>query len=229
MDCEVCLYEAKRRQTPYILRTAELSLEEVEVRLRGLDFRVERTLAGVDILFQKREDWERAKEELGDFVYSTGKSLEEVVGELLKEKGLTLSTAESCTAGLLSARIVNVPGSSDYFIGGVVVYSNELKTKLLGVREETLSRFGAVSEETCREMLSGLKERLRTDCGIAITGIAGPGGSENKPEGLTYIGVFCKNVEVVEVRVFGMGRNPNRFLSSQVALNTLRKLVKEVV
>ena len=110
-----------------------------------------------------------------------------------------------------------------------MVYSNELKKSLLGVREETLEKFGAVSKETCGEMLEGLKKRFRTDCGIAITGIAGPGGSERKPEGLTYIGVYVRDREVIEERVFKMGRNPNRFLSSQVGLNILRKLILEEV
>ncbi len=226
MDCLVCLYrENPQKEGLLVLRCFEEDPSHVEDKLAGLDFRLEKTLAGVELFFRRREDWERARERLGDCVYSTGESLEEVVGELLREKGLTLSTAESCTAGLLSARIVNVPGSSAYFLGGVVVYSNELKKELLGVKEETLSRFGAVSEQTCREMLSGLRERLRTDCGVAITGIAGPGGSENKPEGLTYIGVYLKDSQVVEKRLFKRSRNENRFLSTQVALNILRKLL----
>ncbi len=228
MNCRVCLTEEWRYGDIHVLRTFGLSPEEVEVRLRGLDFKLEVTLAGVDILFEKKSDWERAKDELSGFVYSEDFSpLESVVGKLLKERGETLSTAESCTAGLVSARIVNVPGSSEYFVGGVVVYSNELKVKLLGVKEETLREFGAVSKETCGEMLAGLKERFGTTAGIAITGIAGPGGSENKPEGLTYIGVYYRDRVHIDERIFGMGRNPNRFLSSQVALNNLRELILE--
>lgn len=229
MKCEVCLWERKRDFEGFVLRTFDLSPEEIEVRLRGLNFKLEVSLWGVDILFEGREDWERAKEEIGEWVYSgSWESMEEVIGKLLREKDLTLSTAESCSAGLLSARIVNVPGSSEYFVGGVVVYSNELKKKLLGVSEETLRNFGAVSEETCREMLRGLKERFGTDCGIAITGIAGPGGSEHKPEGLTYIGVYVGEMIHIEERIFGMGRNPNRFLSTQVAMNTLRRMVERL-
>jgi len=227
MNCEVCLWEKKRDFKGSVLRTFDLSPEEIEVRLRGLDFKLEISLSGVDVLFEKREDWEKAKEEIGKWVYSESwESMEEVVGRLLREREITLSVAESCTAGLLSARVVNVPGSSDYFVGGVVVYSNELKKKLLGVREETLKNFGAVSEETCREMLEGLKGRFETHCGVAITGIAGPGGSEHKPEGLTYMGVYFGDRVYVEERIFGMGRNPNRFLSTQVALNILRRMVE---
>ncbi|WP_457600363.1 CinA family protein [Hydrogenivirga sp.] len=227
MNCEVCLAEEKVSTEPYVLRTFDLSAEEIEVRLRGLDFRVRITLAGVDLIFDREEDKKRAREELGGFVYSEGSPMEEVLGKLLKERGYTLSTAESCTAGLVSARLVNVPGSSEYFIGGVVVYSNELKGEFLGVGEATLNRFGAVSEETCREMLEGLRDRFGTSAGIAITGIAGPGGSEHKPEGLTYVGVYLKDRLLIEERVFGMGRNPNRFLSSQVAFNNLRKMMVE--
>jgi len=226
MEWEVCVAERERREGAYILRTFDISLAEIEERLRGLEFTPEVSLSGVDLEFGREEDWRRAKEVLKDFIYSDkGEPMEVVVGKLLRDRGLVLSTAESCTGGLLSARIVNVPGSSEYFLGGVVVYSNELKRKLLGVREETLREFGAVSKETCSEMLKGLRERFGTHCGIAITGIAGPGGSENKPQGLTYVGVFLGEEEVIEERVFTMGRNPNRFLSSQVGLNLLRRMI----
>ena len=224
MACEVCLVE-ERPKGKYLLRTFGASKEQIRKLLSDIPHTLEETPSGVDVYLQRGEDLKRAKGRLGFFVYSEGESLEEVVGKMLKEKNLTLSTAESCTAGLLSARIVNVPGSSEYFVGGVVVYSNEIKVKLLGVREETLRRFGAVSEETCREMLKGLKERFGTDCGVAITGVAGPGGSEKKPEGLTYIGVFVGDKEVVKEEVFNMGRNKNRFLSTQTALDILRRLL----
>ena len=110
--------------------------------------------------------------------------------ELLLEKKFTVSTAESCTGGLVAARIVNVPGSSEYFMGGIVAYDNHVKMKVLNVSTETLLKFGAVSEQTAREMVLGVKNLLNTDCGISTTGIAGPtGGTPEKPEGLTYIGV----------------------------------------
>ena len=228
MKCEVCLSEEKPEGGGYILRTFDIQGDEVRKLLNGIEFTLKEHLSGVDLFFKNQKEMEKAKVVLSGRVYSEGwASIEEVVGSLLKEKDYTLSTAESCTAGLLSARLVNVPGSSAYFTGGVVCYSNELKVSLLGVNPTTLEEFGAVSEETCREMLKGLRERFKTDCGVAITGIAGPGGSENKPEGLTYIGVFLKGSVSIEKRVFTSGRNPNRFLSSQVALNMLRKKLLE--
>jgi len=110
--------------------------------------------------------------------------------ELLTKRGLKLSTAESCTGGLVAARIVNVPGSSAYFMGGVVAYDNTVKMKVLNVSPETLLKYGAVSEQTAKEMVIGVKELLGTECAISTTGIAGPsGGTPEKPVGLTYIGV----------------------------------------
>lgn len=116
--------------------------------------------------------------------------LEEKLGRLLREAGLTISAAESCTGGLLASRITDVPGSSDYFVGGIVAYRNEIKEKLLKVPTETLEKFGAVSEETAREMACGCRDLFDSDVAIAITGIAGPrGGTRAKPVGLTYIAV----------------------------------------
>ncbi|RUM43938.1 MAG: damage-inducible protein CinA [Desulfurobacterium sp.] len=110
--------------------------------------------------------------------------------ELLAKRGLKLSTAESCTGGLVAARIVNVPGSSAYFMGGVVAYDNTAKMKVLNVSPETLLKYGAVSEQTAKEMVIGVKKLLGTECAISTTGIAGPsGGTPEKPVGLTYIGV----------------------------------------
>lgn len=227
MVCEVCLSE--KRYEGFVLRTFGLNREVLRKVLSGISFRLEEKLAGIDVFFENAADLREAKERLGDAVYSEGEPMEEVVGRILRERKLSLSVAESCTGGMLSARIVNVPGSSEYFVGGVVVYSNDLKVRLLGVREETLRKFGAVSEETCGEMLRGLKERFGTDCGVAITGIAGPGGTENKPEGLTYVGVYVKDRTHIARYIFSKGRNSNRFLSTQTALDLLRRLVlKEV-
>ncbi|HIQ30668.1 MAG TPA: nicotinamide-nucleotide amidohydrolase family protein [Aquifex aeolicus] len=225
MECEVCLWET-HTNSGWVLRTYGIDPRDIERRLEGLSFRAEHRPWGSDLFFHKREDWESAKEKLGRFVYSdTASPLEEVVGNLLKDKGLTLSVAESCTGGLLCARIVNVPGSSAYFVGGLVVYSNALKEKLLGVRRDTISRFGAVSAETCGEMLAGLKDRFGSACGVAITGIAGPGGTEEKREGLTYVGIYVGDKEVIKKIVWGYKRNINRYMSTQLALNTLRELL----
>jgi nicotinamide-nucleotide amidase len=115
--------------------------------------------------------------------------LEVVIGDRLRERKQRLATAESCSGGLIAHRITNVPGSSDYFLGGVVTYANEAKMALLGVRAETLAAHGAVSEETAREMCEGVRARFGADYGVACTGIAGPGGgTPEKPVGLVYIG-----------------------------------------
>ncbi|MGH7562832.1 MAG: competence/damage-inducible protein A [Gemmatimonadota bacterium] len=119
-----------------------------------------------------------------------GTTLAAALGDALSARGWTLAVAESCTAGELAAEITGVAGSSEYFLGGVVSYANEIKTSLLGVAAETLSAHGAVSEETCREMVAGVRERLGADVGAAVTGVAGPGGgSPEKPVGLVYCGV----------------------------------------
>ena len=127
----------------------------------------------------------RIRGRIGSFVYGEGDvTMEEVVGQLLKDKGKTLGLAEACSGGLVSHRLTNVPGSSAYFQGTVVAYSEAAKTRLLGVKPETLRQYGAVSEETVREMAVGVRERLGTDIGIAVTGIAGPdGGTPEKPIG----------------------------------------------
>jgi nicotinamide-nucleotide amidase len=112
------------------------------------------------------------------------------VGELLTHKNLTIATAESCTGGLLSHVLTGVSGSSQYFIGGVVAYSNRIKESLLGVKPETLNVFGAVSEKTAREMAEGVRQRLKTEIGLSTTGVAGPtGGTPEKPVGLVWIGI----------------------------------------
>ena len=129
---------------------------------------------------------ERVRSRVGEYIYGEGEvSMEEVVGRLLTEKKLKLAVAESCTGGLIGHRITNVAGSSDYFEAGLVTYSNAMKVGLLGVREDTLKRHGAVSEETAREMARGALERSRASVALSITGVAGPGGgSAEKPVGM---------------------------------------------
>jgi len=117
-------------------------------------------------------------------------TLSSSIGKALADQSLTVSTAESCTGGLLSHVLTGVSGSSQYFMGGVVAYSNQIKSKVLGVRNETLLEHGAVSEETAREMASGIRERFNTDIGLSTTGVAGPtGGTPSKPVGLVWIGI----------------------------------------
>jgi nicotinamide-nucleotide amidase len=154
-------------------------------------------------------------------------SLEEVVGNRLRELGLTLATAESCTGGLLGHRITGVSGSSDYYLGGVVSYNNEAKMELLGVKKQTLEKFGAVSEETVREMAQGVRSLFKSDLGISISGIAGPtGGTPEKPVGLIYIGLSSGKEVAVKKFNFFRDRDSNKRISSQVALNMIRLALK---
>ncbi len=120
--------------------------------------------------------------------------LEARVGAVLKARGWTVCAAESCTGGLVMHRLTNVAGSSAYVLGGIVSYSNEAKQKLLGVREETLITYGAVSEQTAVEMVTGVQGLFDAEIAVSITGIAGPGGgTPDKPVGLTYIGLLRRN------------------------------------
>lgn len=136
--------------------------------------------------------------------------LEEKIGVLLKAKHLTLSTAESCTGGGIAALITSVPGSSDYFNGGIVAYSNEAKVSLLQVSAETLEKYGAVSRETVTEMVKGAMESLKTDCAVATSGIAGPGGgTPEKPIGTVWIAVAYKNEIAVMKQEGDLGRKGN--------------------
>lgn len=158
-----------------------------------------------------------------------GRPLEAVVGDRLREKGLTLATAESCTGGLIGHMITNVPGSSDYFMFGAVVYSNEAKNKILGVKKETLDKFGAVSEQTVREMLDGVCRISGVDCAVAVSGIAGPtGGTPQKPVGTVYIGVRVRDDVSVKLFHFQRDREGNKVLSAYNALFLLDDLIEKV-
>lgn len=134
----------------------------------------------------------RIRKILGDNIYAEGNAtMEEVVAKILIEKNLTISTAESCTGGLIASKLINYPGISCVFKEGAVTYSNESKVKRLGVLEETLNKYGAVSEQVAMEMAQGISKTSKTDIGISITGIAGPdGGTCEKPVGLVYVGLY---------------------------------------
>lgn len=165
---------------------------------------------------------------LKEYVYGIdADSLEEVLVAQLKEKKLTIATAESCTGGYLSKRITDISGASEVYMGGFVTYSNESKIKLLGVKPETLERFGAVSEETAFEMAKNAAEKLGTDIGVGITGIAGPtGGTEEKPLGLVYVGVYYKGeTKVYELPRRSTTRDRIRLISSSRALDIVRRTV----
>lgn len=167
---------------------------------------------------------------LGEYIYGEDKTtLSDAVVSLMREKGLTIATAESCTGGMVSARIVDSAGASAVLMNGIVSYSNESKMKNLGVKAETLASYGAVSPQVCEEMCVGVARVSNTDIGISTTGVAGPdGGTREKPVGLVYIGV-CINgkVTVKELRLKG-DRNKIRNRATAEVLNLLRKCLKEI-
>ena len=173
---------------------------------------------------------EQAKLEaiLGDDIFCEEDiPLEVIVGELLKKKNLTVSTAESCTGGGIAALITSVPGSSEYFNGSIVAYSNEIKMSLLHVSAETLEKHGAVSRETVTEMVKGAMKTLKTDCAVATSGIAGPGGgTPEKPVGTVWIAAAYKN-EIVSMKQEGdEGRKGNVEKAIQNALLLLCEKLK---
>ena len=167
---------------------------------------------------------------LGNAVFALGDdSIEEIVVNNALENDISLSIAESCTGGLIGHRITQISGSSKIFKGSVVVYSNSSKINLLGVGENCITKFGAVSEETAKEMAEKVREMFSTKLGLSITGIAGPdGGSKEKPIGLTYIGLSTKNETIVRKFQFGSIRKSNKARASQAALNLMRLEIPNV-
>jgi len=167
---------------------------------------------------------------LGEYVFATDdEKIEATVGTLLQKCGLTLSVAESCTAGLLGGRITNVPGSSAYFLGGVIAYSNELKERILGVPRETLDRCGAVSEETAVAMVRGVCALTGADIGLAVTGVAGPGGgTSEKPVGLVYIALAAEQHLDCRRFVLPGHRGAVREGTVNTALNMLKRYLENL-
>jgi PncC family amidohydrolase len=158
----------------------------------------------------------------------TDSQLENQVDKLLRSQGLSLSVAESCTGGLLEHRLTNTPGSSDYFIGGVVAYSYSAKERILNVSHNTLYDHGAVSEQTALEMARGARRLFGTDLAISVTGIAGPGGgTPDKPVGLVYIALSARNQEMCQQFVWEGDRERNKAYSAQAALEMLLAYLRE--
>jgi PncC family amidohydrolase len=150
------------------------------------------------------------------------KSLETQVGQLLHEHGWKLVLAESCTGGLLGSRITDVPGSSEYFLGGVIAYAYEAKVDLLGVSWDTLNTKGAVSRETVLEMARGIRERMNAHIAVSVSGIAGPGGgTPEKPVGTTWIGLVAEEGEWARRFQFSEDREGNKRAAAEAALNLL--------
>lgn len=154
---------------------------------------------------------------------SSALALEDVVGQLLMRQALTLAVAESCTGGLVGHRLTNVPGSSAYFMGGVIAYSYDAKEHLLGVRHNTLYDYGAVSEPVVHEMARGVRRALGADIGMAVTGIAGPGGGlPGKPVGLTWIAIATHNFDQAKSYIWEGDRETNKSQSAEAVLNLLK-------
>ena len=155
-------------------------------------------------------------------------TMQKVMGKILLKNKKTISTAESCTGGAIASLITSVPGSSSYFNGSIVSYSNDIKETFLNVKKETLEKHGAVSEETVREMLSGLLDAMKTDYGIAVSGIMGPtGGTDEKPVGTVFIAVGNKEKQVVQKLKQRFERVKNIEVTSVMALNIMRKFILE--
>lgn len=168
------------------------------------------------------------EEILGQDVYGEGEetTIEMVVGDLLIKNNLKISTAESCTGGMIASRLVSVSGISDVFLEGAVTYANEAKVRTLNVKEETLKKYGAVSEETAREMAEGMAKRTGSDIAVVTTGIAGPGGgTEEKPVGLVYIGLYYKGEVYVYKNVFNGNRQKVRTKATVTALDMVRRKI----
>jgi PncC family amidohydrolase len=152
----------------------------------------------------------------------TSSSLETQIGDVLTKRNMTLSTAESCTGGLIGHRLTNVPGSSIYFIGGIVAYAYDAKEHLLGVHHNTLYDYGAVSKETAIEMARGARRVFGTDIAISVTGIAGPGGGlPNKPVGTTWIAISTRTGENAHLFTWDKDREENKALSAEAALQII--------
>ena len=230
-----------------ILRVAEVGESAMEERVKDIiDAQTNPTIApyakdGEAILriTAKARDEEEAnrlidpvaaalKERLGDAVYGEGETdLETVVAEQLLQKQLTLAVAESCTGGMIASKLVEYPGISAALVEGCVTYSNEAKMHRLGVKAETLEKYGAVSEETAKEMAEGIARTSGADIGLATTGVAGPESSEGKPVGLVYIAVAYKGKTEVYTCHFVGKRNKIRERAAYTALNRLRKGIND--
>jgi nicotinamide-nucleotide amidase len=201
-------------QTTILFNSSEI---EIHLRAHG------RTEADADALLDDLSL--RIEKELGNSVFAfRGETMEEVVGRRLAMTEFTVAVAESCTGGLIAQRLTNVPGSSKYFIEGVITYSNDSKVRLLGVDKKIIKEFGAVSQQVARDMARGVRHKAKSDFGLAVTGIAGPGGgTEEKPVGLVYIALADDaHTEHRKLMIPG-DRELIRWRASQAALDMLRR------
>jgi nicotinamide-nucleotide amidase len=214
-----------RQRVPTVGTTASEGIISARIRAIG---------SGPSLESRVEADAERIEQLWKQYAFGRGdETLPTVIGGLLERRGKTLATAESCTGGWLGKLLVDVPGSSDYYTGGWVTYSNKLKTQEFGVSDETLARFGAVSREVASAMAEGAARRANADYAIAITGVAGPdGGTQEKPVGCVYIGVAARNEGKLYSSVrrfqFTGDRSSVRLRSAQASLQMLRFLMLDV-
>jgi len=214
------VYSPLRRQAVPIDTTILATPGQIELHLSAAG----NDLPALDRALDSATD--RLRDALGTVVFSVdGRSLEAVVGELLRDSGLRIAVAESCTAGLLLGRLTEIPGSSAWVIGGIVAYANDVKTRELGVPEDVLAAHGAVSEPVARAMAEGVRASFGADVGVAITGIAGPsGGSDDKPVGTVVIAVDGPRPSV-KTSIFPGDRQMVRALAVAAALDMVRRSI----
>ncbi|MFQ5802837.1 MAG: competence/damage-inducible protein A [Candidatus Methylomirabilales bacterium] len=218
---EECMKELLHGDHPPVSLLARPGEVHVRVTVAGGEEEVESQL----------QLWEeKLRNLLGEAVFGVDEErLEEAVGRLLRRAGKTVAVAESCTGGLICHRITNVPGSSDYFERGIVSYSNRAKEDLLGVPFSVIERHGAVSPEVAVAMAAGVRRAAGTDLGVGVTGIAGPGGgTEAKPEGLTFIALADAQGEEWCEHRFRFDREGNKLWASQMALEMLRRFLLKI-
>lgn len=210
----------ERQQNPTVAPYAKIG--EVHLRITA---KAESEAAAYGLIAPMEED---LKQRFGSLIYTDDPqvTLEMAIAGLLKEHHLTVTTAESCTGGLLAGRLINVPGISAYFKEGYITYSNEAKEKILGVAPKTLETYGAVSAETAEEMAQGAAQAAGADLGVAVTGIAGPdGGTEEKPVGLVYISCYCRGRCHTQRNQYTGSRSKIRAYSVATALTLLRQTI----
>ncbi|HSZ24755.1 MAG TPA: competence/damage-inducible protein A [Cytophagaceae bacterium] len=206
-------------QLPQSIKLAYLpSIGEVKLRLTASDENQKQLKSDL------QKELEKLKPIIKDYIFSyTDEPIEKIVGDLLRTKKITVAVAESCTGGYLSHLFTSIAGSSDYFKGGVIAYQNEIKTSLLQVHDETLQTYGAVSDSTVREMAISVREKLKSSIGVAVTGIAGPGGgTKEQPVGTIWIGYSDEKKTISKKLLLGSRRDINIRLSAYAVLNMIR-------
>ncbi len=238
-------YKIERRNSVVIrtilMREAQVndSINQMDINLDGIEWGITTVWGMNTVTFVGKQKHDLPAEKIlkeaerifGEKILSRGSlSLEDDIVKLLRERNMTISVAESCTGGLIQKRITDIPGASDVFPGGVVVYANRAKTDLVYVSEETLSRFGAVSEVAAREMALGVRKRFNTSIGISVTGIAGPsGGTPDKPVGTVCMGFAVPDgIETFRTVIKSSNRERIRYFSSQYAMDFVRMYLNRI-